>query len=656
MLKTWRVYLIGVLVCFSSLAFAEEPKKEEPKKEETKITIPAITNWSDIAKNLKLSAYKAKKMNKKIKIAILDNGFNGHESLIGGLLPKSVVYEKGKESAADGIPSTSLHGTFMAIITAQVIAKSGIEADYELKLFNAFGYTKFSGAVDAVIAEKFDVVLYSQVWEFGGNGDGKGFINTLVNKATAAGVIWINAAGNFGHLTRITAIDGKAEGTSEFVVFKDKKGKAAKGARIVCKMPPKEKCRTRIVLSWNDFKDDANVGTEKDLDLILIDKKGKEVATSERRQKAVSDTSDKNSSLYPRELVELDLAPGEYWARAKVISKNFSASQDKLRITLGGSGVEMADADRAETLLPPADNSSVVVIGAADDFQTSRSAASKVPEVLLPSAIKLKDGSMPFSTSIAAAMAAGLTVMNLGLDTEKTKDAVIAKLKTVSAKKKDEKKDPPAKKDAPDLPETPKAKPVVKREAPKKKISIPMGRDYDPAPSRGGQPNPQQVPQQQPGYPQQQQGNYPPDQQQMPQQPGYPQQQPGNYPPGQQPMPQPGPGYPQQPGYPPPPQMPVGPTPAPAPVACLPLRPVPYMYQTVANLLQSGAISVAYRGWTLLLVDVRQYPQLMQMPPGMRLFIGPEGLVPVSPPEVASGRVPPNFYEVLPRHLYQICR
>lgn len=610
MLKTWRIYFVSVCLSFSSVVQAEEAKQPDVK-------IPEITNWAQIDKNLKLSAYKGKKMRMKIKIAILDNGFNGYQTLLGNLLPKvdkETGFDNGKGSAADENPSQSLHGTFMALIASQVIARSGVEADYEMKLFNAYGYTKFEDAVNKVIEQKFDVVLYSQVWEYGGNGDGKGFINALVSKATAAGIIWINAAGNFGHLTRTAQIDGKAESDGEYVVFKDRKGKITKGAKVFCKVAKGQTCRARIVLAWNDFKDDSVTGTEKDLDLIVTDSKGKVVSKSERRQK-LNTEGDKGASLFPREIADqnaagtapLDLEPGEYLVRAKVISKKFSASQDKLRITVGGFGVELADADREETLLPPADNPSVVIVGASDDFQTSRSASRKIPDILLPSIIKLKDGSAPFSTSIAAAMAAGLTVINLGVDTEKTKDAVSQKLRDTMSKS-----DKAAAKVVTSEPAKEDSK-VAAAPAAKPKISIPMGKENN---YRSG---PTVAP-------------------------------PASNAPAGAPRPA-APAQVQAPGA--PSAAPV----AAAPAACLPRVQVPVHYQMVDDLLYSGAVvSVTYRGWVYLLADPRLVPQLRQLNSGERLFVSPEGFIPLPHGQVMAGGVPAHFYEVLPGPLYSICR
>jgi hypothetical protein len=615
MLKPILIYsLVVCLLSVSPFARAAEEKKPAGEKKDAKLE--PITNWPVIEKNLKLALYKGKKMSKKIRIAILDNGFNGYLAEKGTLLPDNIEYTNSKPSATDKSPNKDLHGVLMAVLVNQVIKRSGVTADYEIKLFNSEGHTKFVDAVEKVIEEKFDVVLYSQVWEYGGNGDGKGFINTLVNKATAAGIIWINAAGNFDSLTRTAAVDGKVEGDAEWVVFKDSKGGAQKGAKFICKA---EKCAVTVTLSWLDFKDETGIGTDKDLDLVLVDSKGKELTQgkSELRQKLSFDENDPNesaskSSLYPRERIDelhgmsstgephtkpLEVLKGEYWARVKVVSKNFSASQDKLRLTF--TGVEISDPDRDETLLPPADNSSVIVIGASDAQKfSSRSVSRKLPDILFHSEVRLKDGKLLYGSSTAAAMATGLAVINLGLDTEKNRDALVAKLKSISgksAKVKDISTPPPAK----------------KKESP----TIPIVSGKREVPPQA--PRNRQQPQQQAGRPQQQQG-YP----QQGQQQGYPQQ-----------------GYPQQ-----------GPS-------CLPMQQLPQVYPAATQLMSGGgAVSVFYQGWTFILVDPRIVPQVMQLQQGMRLFMTPQGMVTIAHRDLVTRGIPRYFYEILPTQFYQICR
>lgn len=413
-----------------SSAFAE-PGSPETYGESIALAIPEITKWDEVSKPLKLERFKGQKFQRNIKIAIIDNGFNGYKDQIGKTLPENTIYHEGPESAADSLDNLSFHGLFMAQIVTKVITSSEAEADFELHLYNAYGYTKFAAAVEDVANNGFALVLYSQVWEYGGNGDGKGFINTLVNKVLDKGTVWINAAGNFGRQTKLVPIEGKGYGDEDWVIIKTTSGKYDDGISFSCAPTKGDTCLARIVLSWNDFKDDADTGTDKDLDMFIIDSKKNIVESSERNQKLAEDLNDPKASLFPRELIETKLAKGIYKVRAKIKSRNFAKDKAQMRLTLSGSGVSIDYPTTDETLLPPADNERVIAIGASDDPQSSRSKSRSVPKVYLRSLIPLKDGSDPFATSNAAAMAVGLAVLHMGTEDIKTTEEVLEKLKIV---------------------------------------------------------------------------------------------------------------------------------------------------------------------------------------------------------------------------------
>lgn len=411
--------------------------------QQSKPEIPSITNLKELAAPLKLSKFKGVSFKRKLKIAILDNGFNGYEKQIGVSLPRETFYERyssdeRRKGTNDGNNyGTSYHGTLMAQTLAGIIRESGVYEDYELYLFLTYGYTKFANAIEEVAAGKFDLVLYSQVWEYGGNGDGKGFINELVKKALASGVVWVNAAGNFGRSMKVNKVDGKLEGQDEYVVFS---GKNSKGVQINCApLKGSKTCPLRLTLAWNDFKDDANTGTDKDLDLYLEKAGGDREAAGVKIQTTERQNSDRYT-LFPRELIEKDIPAGSFTARVQVMSKNFSPSQDWLRITASGSGIKMKNPSAGETILPPADLPGVIVIGASDDNESGESKKLDKPDVKLKSSVRLSDGTNPRSSSLAAAVAAGALAVHLGTMEEKTSDTVADLLLALQGKVKRESK------------------------------------------------------------------------------------------------------------------------------------------------------------------------------------------------------------------------
>jgi hypothetical protein len=212
----------------------EAPAETKPVAEPA-VAVPAITNLDAIEKFLKLKDFKNCKFGRPVRIAILDNSFFGYQTEVGKRLPADTQYFPGVPSDADRFEDKSMHGLFMAILVHQIVLKSGCQADYQLSLFNSNGLTKFTDAVNSVIRDGYDIVLYSQVWEYGGNGDSHGFINAIVDKALDTGILWINAAGNFGRSIRIAPVEAMANSGGDWVRFSAGNGKWTDAVKLRCK-------------------------------------------------------------------------------------------------------------------------------------------------------------------------------------------------------------------------------------------------------------------------------------------------------------------------------------------------------------------------------------------------------------------------------------
>jgi hypothetical protein len=373
------------------------------------IAATPFANMSDIVAKTGIDRYRDSVSQRTIKVAILDNGFAGREKFAD-----LVTYHAGPV-AVDPTNEES-HGSYMAQIVMGLLDRTP-NIQYQLHLFSSYGYTNLKAAVDTVVDQGFDVVLYSQVWEYGGNGDGYGFINAVVNKATSNGTIWINASGNFGNATYLAPIE----------VLNDQWAylpSPNQGVRVRCRENSTGKCKLRAVLSWNDFKNVPEVGTNKDLDLVLTDDTLKVIRTGGLQQ--VESGSAPGTSLYPREIVEAELTPGLYELRAKARSTNFTKANDMLRIVTSGDYVEQVDiTDRRETLLAPADNESVITVGATDSEKSSASARMGKPEFSLPSEVQLNNGDSFKGSSNSAAMTAALATVSRALNPRATRAQVL---------------------------------------------------------------------------------------------------------------------------------------------------------------------------------------------------------------------------------------
>ena len=367
------------------------------------MTGKAFKNLNKIATANGFYLYHSVQNDTPIKVAVIDNGFRDYADEVGKTLPDNTVYHAGP-IAVDPKTEES-HGTAMAQILSGLVTIAAPKVNFELHLYSAYGYTNLKAAVDAVSKDNFDIVLYSQVWEYGGNSDGLGFINAVINKAAANGVIWINAAGNFGNSTYIAKVD---KGTDDWAKLPG----APNGVPIRCEKNSNKKCQLRAVLSWNDFKNDSEEGTDKDLDFVLNDDAGKIIQTSALTQMKTIPAGTQGASLYPREIITAEIKPGLYYLRAKVRSTNFSKKTDELRITTSGDFTTMSNPTVGETLLNPADNENVITVGASDSDKSSYSKILGKPEIMTASQLfTAKNESVLGSSNSAAITAAAVTLL-----------------------------------------------------------------------------------------------------------------------------------------------------------------------------------------------------------------------------------------------------
>lgn len=361
-------------------------------------------NISNLQTALGFNKYYGAKKSRAVRVAIFDKGFEGYQAEIGKSLPANTVYVPGPVAAPQDMKVE--HGLRMAQIFTALATKSLEHPDViqEFYLYNVYGFTNFKAAVDDAIKRKIDVISYSEVWEYGGNNDGKGFINAQVSRATAAGIIWVNAVGNFGKTTYNSSIQTLTE---DWVKLPDQNNALA----IKCEKTAGSKCMIKAVLSWNDFKNDIDPGTDKDLDLALTDDMLNILQTSALRQSADPREERPGYSKYAREILTAELKPGTYYLRVKNRSKNFGTA-DRLRITVDGDSISMPRSTTDESVLNPGDNLSVITVGASDSDRSSISKKMNKPDIVAPSSMILTDDSeFRGSSNATAIVAAGVALL-----------------------------------------------------------------------------------------------------------------------------------------------------------------------------------------------------------------------------------------------------
>lgn len=334
-----------------------------------------------------------------LKIAVLDNGFNGFDPT-KGLLPSST-----EMPVLTSFPqSPTNHGLRMAQIIWGLTGKA-ISRSPKFYLLNTNGFSNFKASVDFAINNKVDFILYSQVWPFGGNLDGTGFINATVNRAINAGILWVNAAGNNHLSTHTNQIN--PEGTQNgFLIYQERDH-----FRFQNKW---DENIVHITLSWTDFSDSENYNTKKDLDLFVFNSQGIQIASSELIQRGESpESGDPKLSSHAREMITLEgLNRGDYRIQVKVKSSNFTKN-DTFRILLkSDKAITFIDKTENGDIMPPADNPNVITVGDASDERSSLGPTldgrTKPDIVIKDGQVEFTDGSTAVGSSTAAALFASV--------------------------------------------------------------------------------------------------------------------------------------------------------------------------------------------------------------------------------------------------------
>jgi len=282
---------------------------------------------------------------KKVKVCILDLGFNGYKGLLGSDLPSSV---KTKSFRADGKLDKGLtkHGTACAEIVHDMAP------DAELYLVNFNTYLEHREAVNWIINKDVDIISYSIGWVLAGAGDGTGPICEEVEKASNNGIKWVNAAGN-------EALD-HWEGT-----FNDPDGDNwhnFQGNDEILEFYVSADNSVGVNLNWDDWGIWNNFiynGSDQDYDLYLYRKQGNSWVFIDKS------TNQQNGAQWPIEYLDnYSTSVSTYWG---VAIKRYNATKNvKLELTTNGCNslpVEYNVPFGSVTI--PADSPYAIAVGAS---------------------------------------------------------------------------------------------------------------------------------------------------------------------------------------------------------------------------------------------------------------------------------------------------
>ncbi len=209
-----------------------------------------------------------------VKIAVIDLGFMGLSSAQArGELPPNV---RTFDFTGTGIESFTSHGTAVAEIIYDMAPQA------ELFLMKIGDEVDLENAKDEAIRQGVKIINHSVGWFNTSFYDGTGIIADIANSARAAGILWVNAAGNYArrHYKGFFT-DTNGNGWHEFASGDESININAGGGSIV-----------QVFMTWRDWPASA-----QDYDLYLFDNNGNLVAVSDRIQSGTEKPIESLSAL-----------------------------------------------------------------------------------------------------------------------------------------------------------------------------------------------------------------------------------------------------------------------------------------------------------------------------------------------------------------------
>ncbi len=259
-----------------------------------------------------------------VKIAVIDLGFGGLSTAQAqGDLPSSVIT---RDFTGTGIATGISHGTAVAQIVHDVAP------DAQLYLIKIANEVDLDNAVSYCISEGVHVINHSLGWFNTNFYDGTGTIAAIARRATSAGILWVQAAGNsaqkhYGGTFTDTNADGWHDTDVTFT--------ATAGQQII------------LYLTWDSWP-----ATADDYDLYLYGPTGALVASS---------TATQAGTEQPTERITTTAASsGTYRVRIQ------RASGAARRLSLFSILQEVSPVVSASSIPAPGNAAEVLTVGAID--------------------------------------------------------------------------------------------------------------------------------------------------------------------------------------------------------------------------------------------------------------------------------------------------
>ncbi len=196
-----------------------------------------------------------------VKIAVIDLGFSGLSSAQArGQLPGGL---QTFDFTGTGVESGTNHGTAVAEIVHDMAPQA------QLLLMKIADEVDLENAKEEAIRQGAKIINHSVGWFNTNFYDGTGIINNIVADARNRGILWVNAAGNYGRRHWQGGFrDSSNDRWHEF-----------SGSDDCLRITANAGDSIAVFLTWNDWPASRN-----DYDLYLFDSTGRQVAQSERIQ------------------------------------------------------------------------------------------------------------------------------------------------------------------------------------------------------------------------------------------------------------------------------------------------------------------------------------------------------------------------------------
>lgn len=272
------------------------------------------------------------------KIAVADLGFDGYRNLLASELPSNAVVRSFR-SDGDITGAGNPHGTAAAEIVYD------IAPDATMYLVNFSTEVELGKAVDWLISEGVQVISSSVGWPGSSYGDGAGAVNEIIRQAERAGIVWVQAAGNYGN-THWTGLFNDPDGNG----FHNFSGNDEGNTIFLRRSRPAEErvFRIEVFLTWDDWDT-----FRQDYDLFLF-QGDKVVAQS---------TAFQNGQFPPIEhIVYTSATQGDYW----IAIQRFRATR-RVKLDLAVTiDYNLEYQVPAESIVPPGDSRDAITVGAVE--------------------------------------------------------------------------------------------------------------------------------------------------------------------------------------------------------------------------------------------------------------------------------------------------